>query len=182
MASTKCLYELNGWPHFEWDHSRLSAKLATVRHIQGRLIGRMQGLGFPLQEEATLQSLTEEIIKSSEIEGENLNRQQVRSSIARRLGIKTGGMVAVPRHVDGVVELMIDATQKFKEPLTQDRLFGWHSALFPNGRSGLYKIRVAHWRDDSNGPMQVISGPFGKERVHFEAPAASKLPAEMKRF
>lgn len=182
MALKKYIHELKGWPHFEWDQNKISAKLVAVRHGQGRLLGRMEGLGFLLQEEAVLRSLTEEVVKSSEIEGENLNRQQVRSSIARRLGIEVGGLVAVPRNVDGVVELMVDATQKFKQPLTRERLFGWHSALFPTGRSGMYKIRVGNWRDDSNGPMQVVSGPVGKERVHYEAPAADRLANEMKLF
>lgn len=182
MATKKYIHELKDWPCFEWDQRGLTVKLAEVRHAQGRLIGRMGGLGFLLQEEAVLQSLTEEVVKSSEIEGENLNRQQVRSSIARRLGIDVGGLVAVPRHVDGVVELMVDATQKFRQALTQERLFGWHSALFPTGRSGMFKIRVGNWRDDSNGPMQVVSGPVGKERVHFEAPAANRISHEMKLF
>lgn len=182
MATKKYIHELKAWPHFEWDQKELSVRLAAVRHAQGRLIGRMEGLGFLLQEEAVLQSLTEEVVKSSEIEGESLNRQQVRSSIARRLGIDVGGLVAVPRHVDGVVELMVDATQKFSQTLTQERLFGWHSALFPSGRSGMFKIRVGNWRDDSNGPMQVVSGPVGKERIHFEAPAAKRLVHEIKLF
>lgn len=182
MATKKYIHELKAWPHFEWDQKELSVRLAAVRHAQGRLIGRMEGLGFLLQEEAVLQSLTEEVVKSSEIEGESLNRQQVRSSIARRLGIDVGGLVAVPRHVDGVVELMVDATQKYSQALTQERLFGWHSALFPSGRSGMFKIRVGNWRDDSNGPMQVVSGPVGKERIHFEAPAAKRLVHEMKLF
>lgn len=182
MASKKYIHELQGWPDFEWDQQKVSTKLAAVRHAQGRLIGRMEGLGFLLQGEALLHSMTEEIVKSSEIEGENLNRQQVRSSIARKLGIDAGGLVAVPRPIDGVVEMMIDATQKFSKPLTQERLFGWHSALFPTGRSGMLKIRVGSWRDDKNGPMQVVSGAIGKERVHFEAPAANRLGQEMKKF
>lgn len=182
MASKKYIHELKVWPQFEWDQKVLSVKLAAVRHAQGRLIGRMEGLGFLLQKEAVLLSLTEEVVKSSEIEGENLNRQQVRSSIARRLGIEVGGLVAVPRHIDGIVDLMVDVTQKFKQPLTQERLFGWYSALFPTGRSGMFKIRVGNWRDDSNGPMQVVSGAVGKERVHFEAPAANRLSHEMKLF
>lgn len=182
MTSKKYIHELKLWPQFEWNQKELSVKLSAVRHAQGRLIGRMEGLGFHLQEQAVLQSMTEEVVKSSEIEGENLNRQQVRSSIARRLGIDVGGLVALPRHIDGVVDLMVDATQKFKQPLTQERLFDWHSALFPTGRSGMFKIHVGNWRDDSNGPMQVVSGPVGKERVHFEAPAANRLSHEMKLF
>lgn len=182
MASTRYIHELKEWPNFEWEQKILTARLAAVRHAQGRLIGRMEGFGFVLQKEAVLDALTEEVVKSSEIEGENLNRQQVRSSIAKRLGIEVGGMVTIPRHVDGVVELMVDATLKFKQPLTKERLFGWHSLLFPTGRSGMHKIRVGHWRNDSSGPMQVISGAMGKEKIHFEAPNASRIEPEMKHF
>lgn len=178
----KYIHQLKNWPDFSWDHEKLTEKLVMVRHIQGRLIGRMEGLGFALQEQAVLQSLTEEVVKSSAIEGENLNRDQVRSSVARRLGIDIGGLVSTPRNVDGIVELMIDATQKHGQLLTQERLFAWHAALFPAGHSGMMKIKVGAWRDDSNGPMQVISGPVGRERVHFEAPAAKRLSSEMKTF
>lgn len=181
MAS-KYIHQLKDWPHFKWDKDKLTEKLAMVRHIQGRLIGRMEGLGFALQEQAVLQSLTEEVVKSSAIEGENLNRDQVRSSVARRLGIDMGGLVAAPRNVDGVVELMVNATQKYDEPLTPERLFAWHAALFPTGHSGMTKISVGKWRDDSRGPMQVVSGPIGRERVHFEAPIAKRLSSEMKVF
>jgi Fic family protein len=142
----------------------------------------MEALGFPLRSEAMLQTLTQDVVKSSEIEGEILDREQVSSSIARRLGIEIGALISADRDVEGIVEMMLDATQKYDEPLTQDRLFGWHAALFPAGRSGMHKIAVGAWRDDSSGPMQVVSGAIGKERVHYEAPPAAKLPGEMKAF
>jgi Fic family protein len=176
------IHELKGWPSFRWSHEKLSARLAAVRHRQGRLIGRMEALGFQLRAEAVLQSLTEEILKSSEIEGEVLDREQVRSSIARRLGMDIGALAPVDRDVEGVVEMMLDATQSYAEPLTKDRLFGWHAALFPTGRSGMSKIRVGAWRDDKSGPMQVISGPIGHERVHYQAPPAEKVDREMRAF
>ncbi len=176
------IHELRGWPLFKWDNEKLTEKLLEIRHLQGRLLGRMEGLGFALRTEAVLQSLTEEIIKSSEIEGESLDRKQVRSSVARRLGLDIGGLATSSRDVEGIVELMIDATQNFKNPLTRKRLFDWHAALFPTGRSGMVKIRVGDWRDDSHGPMQVVSGPVGKERVHFEAPPAERIPGDMKSF
>lgn len=180
--STKYIYQLKDWPNFSWDNEKLTEKLALVRHIQGRLIGRMEGLGFALQEQAVLQSLTEEVVKSSAIEGENLNRDQVRSSVARRLGIDMGGLVAAPINVDGIVELMVDATEKYDKLITQERLFAWHSGLFPTGHSGIAKISVGTWRNDSNGPMQVVSGPVGRERIHFEAPGAKRVASEMKTF
>jgi Fic family protein len=135
----------------------------------------MQALGFPLREEAVLKTLTEDVLKSSEIEGEILDKDQVRSSIARRLGMDVGALPPADRNVDGVVEMMLDATQRFKEPLTDERLFGWHGALFPTGRSGLSKIKVGAWRDSASGPMQVLSGPYGREKVHYEAPGAERL-------
>lgn len=153
-----------------------------VRHRQGRLIGRMEGLGFSLRKEAVLNTLTEDVLKSSEIEGEKLDRDQVRSSIARRLGIDVGGLTPADREVEGVVEMMLDATQRYGQPLTVQRLFDWHAALFPTGRSGMSRISVGAWRDDKKGPMQVVSGPIGKELVHYEAPAARRLRAEMKEF
>ncbi|MBB4305009.1 Fic family protein [Rhodobium orientis] len=142
----------------------------------------MEALGFLLRSEAVLQTLTEDVMKSSEIEGERLDRAQVRSSIARRLGLDIGGLIPADRHVEGIVELMLDATQNYDKPLTADRLFDWHAALFPTGRSGMTRITVGAWRDDSSGPMQVVSGPFGKEKVHFEAPEAGRLDAEMRAF
>src|SRR5579862_1435989 len=178
----KYIHELSGWPHFTWAENALAKQLATVRHRQGRLIGRMQGLGFQLREEAVLKTLTEEVIKSSEIEGEYLNRDQVRSSLARRLGMDIGGLPQADRNVEGVVEMMLDATQKFSEPLTDERLFGWHAALFPTGRSGMHKIVVGAWRNESSGPMQVVSGPIGHQKVHYEAPTANCLDGDMKAF
>lgn len=156
--------------------------LAHVRHRQGRLIGRMEGLGFVNQNEAVLATLTQDVLASSEIEGEILNRDQVRSSIARRLGIDIAGAIAVDRDVEGVVEMMLDATQQFADPLTQERLFRWHAALFPTGYGGIHPIRAGDWRDDSKGAMQVISGPISREKVHFEAPAAKRLQHEMDAF
>jgi Fic family protein len=176
------IHERAGWPSFRWDHERISALLVDVRHRQGRLTGRMESLGFQLRAEAVLNSLTEEVLKSSEIEGEKLDRDQVRSSIARRLGMNIGGLLPADRDVEGVVEMMLDATQNYDQPLTGRRLFDWHAALFPTGRSGMAKINVAAWRDDKTGPMQVVSGPIGKERVHYEAPAAERVRPEMKKF
>jgi Fic family protein len=179
---TKYIHELSNWPKFEWDQRSLAKQLVAVRHRQGRLIGRMQQLGFPLREEAVLQTLTEDVLKSSEIEGEILDKDQVRSSIARRLGMETAALPSADRNVEGVVEMMLDATQKYKEQLTQDRLFGWHASLFPTGRSGMRKIVVGAWRDEKSGPMQVVSGPFGREHVHYEAPVAGRLDPEMQAF
>ncbi len=156
--------------------------LGDVRNRQGRLIGRMESLGFPLRSEAILQTLTLDVLKSSEIEGEILDPAQVRSSIARRLGMDIAGLISSDRNVDGMVEMMLDATQQFKKSLTKDRLFGWHASLFPTGRSGMQKIVVGIWRDDKHGPMQVISGPIGRQKVHFEAPPAARLNNEMKNF
>jgi Fic family protein len=175
-------HELPEWPKFQWDQTALAEKVAAVRHRQGRLIGRMEGLGFPLRSEAVLQTLTQDVLKSSEIEGEILDQDQVRSSIARRLGIDIGGLTPADRHVEGIVEMMLDATQKYNDSLTDERLFAWHAAMFPTGRSGMSKITVGAWRDDKPGPMQVVSGPIGRERVHYEAPAAPRLKAEMKSF
>jgi Fic family protein len=176
------IHELKTWPRFSWDHARVSTLLVDVRHRQGRLIGRMETLGFPLRAEAVLQTLTEDVIKSSEIEGEVLDREQVRSSIARRLGIDIGGLTPADRDVEGVVEMMLDATQRYGKPLTARRLFDWHASLFPTARSGMSKIKVGAWRDDKTGSMQVVSGAIGKERVHYEAPAAEDLRHEMKQF
>jgi len=176
------IHEHKQWPHFTWSQDKLAALLAAVRHRQGRLLGQMEGLGFSLRNEATLESLTEEVIKSSAIEGEVLDEKQVRSSIARHLGIDIGTLTPAERNVEGVVEMTLDATENFAEPLTKDRLFAWHSALFPTGRSGLRKITVGGWRDDKLGPMQVVSGRPGRERVHYRAPAASGLDQEMTAF
>jgi Fic family protein len=170
------------WPHFRWNRESLSERLAALRHRQGRLLGRMESLGFKLRQEAMFRTLTEDVLKSSEIEGETLDAEQVRSSIARRLGIDIGGLKAVDRNVEGVVEMMLDATRHYDQPLTAERLMAWHASLFPTGRSGMKRIRVGAWRDDDGDPMQVVSGPIGNQRVHFEAPAAKRLNPEMARF
>ncbi|EGF96365.1 Fic family protein [Brevundimonas diminuta] len=176
------IHERAGWPNLTWDDSALAQPLAAVRHRQGRLIGRMEALGFALREEAVLRTLTEDVLKSSEIEGEVLDREQVRSSIARRLGMDVVGLVPADRDVEGVVEMMLDATQNYAQPLTADRLFGWHAALFPTGRSGMSRITVGAWRTPEGDPMQVVSGPIGRERVHYEAPTADRLDTEMTAF
>jgi len=176
------IHQHDDWPTFHWQSAALAKRLADVRHRQGRLIGRMESLGFDLRAEAVLQTLTEDVTRSSEIEGEVLDRDQVRSSIARRLGMDIGGLVPADRNVEGVVEMMLDATQNFEKPMTRDRLFAWHAALFPTGRSGMSKINVGAWRDDANGPMQVVSGLIGRERVHYEAPGAPIVDAEMQAF
>lgn len=178
----KYIHQLDIWPTFTWNHKEIASMLGTVRNRQGRLIGRMEALGFSLRSEAILQTLTLDVLKSSEIEGDILDPAKVRSSIARRLGMDIGGLVPSDRHVDGVVEMMLDATQNFDKPLTQDRMFGWHAALFPTGRSGMHKITVGAWRDDSHGPMMVVSGSVGREKVHYEAPEAGRLKNEMKDF
>ena len=172
------LHERDDWPTFFWNRQRLAERLAMVRYRQGHLLGSMESLGFPSRQEALLRTLTEDVLKSSEIEGENLDRETVRSSIARRLGMDIGGLKAVDRNVEGVVEMMLDATGRYLEPLTAERLFSWHAALFPTGWSGMKRIKVGAWRDDSHGPMQVVSGPVGRERVHYEAPTADRLDAE----
>jgi len=176
------IHELADWPHFRWNNEVLAKPLAEVRHRQGLLIGHMGALGFDLRQEAVLQTLTTDVLKSSEIEGEKLDAEQVRSSIARRLGMDIGALKPADRNVEGVVEMMLDATRHYDQPLSADRLFAWHAALFPTGRSGMRKIRVGAWRDDGDGPMQVVSGPIGKERVYFEAPAAPRVDQGMNAF
>jgi len=176
------IHENPGWSNLRWDDARLLPLLAEVRHRQGRLLGRMEGLGFRLRSEASLHTLTADVTHSSAIEGERLDAAQVRSSIARQLGLDFGGNVKASRDVEGVVEMMLDATQKYAEPLTAERLFGWHAAMFPTGRSGMRRIRVGALRLASAGPMQVVSGPLGRERVHFEAPAAKRLRREVAAF
>lgn len=176
------IYQRQGWPHFQWDQERLANLLALVRHKQGRLIGRMESLGFSLRSESMLQTMTLEVLKSNEIEGKKLDQDQVRSSIARRLGIGTFGLLPVDPSVEGAVDMLLDATRHFDQPLTPDRLFDWHAALFPTGRSGMHKITVGNWRTNDAAPMQVVSGPMGRERVHFQAPDASVLEAEMQQF
>jgi Fic family protein len=176
------IYQRPDWPRFTWDRERLAEPLAAVRHRQGRLMGRMEALGFHLREEAVLRTLTADVLKSSEIEGERLDAEQVRSSIARRLGIDIGALRPADRNVEGIVEMMLDATRHYDRPLTAKRLFAWHVFLFPAGRSGMRRIRVGRWRDDSTGPMEVVSGPEGKEHVHYDAPQAVRLDAEMRAF
>lgn len=176
------IHQLKAWPAFRWDERALAPRLAELRHRQGRLIGRMEALGFELRAEAVLAALTEDVVTSSEIEGEILDRAQVRSSISRRLGLDIAGLEPVDRNVEGVVEMMLDATQNFASPLTEERLFAWHAALFPTGYSGMRKIITGAWRDDARGPMQVVSGPIGRNRVHYEAPDAGRLKREMAVF
>jgi Fic family protein len=176
------IHERNDWRAFRWSDERLATKLAAVRHKQGLLIGRMGALGFAMRSEAVLATLTEDVLKSSEIEGEHLDKDQVRSSIARRLGMDIGGLVSADRHTEGVVEMMLDATQNYAAPLTADRLFAWHAAMFPTGRSGMTAITVGAWRTDEKGPMEVVSGPVGRERVHYQAPPAPLLDREMAVF
>jgi len=178
----KFIHQQREWPNFTWNSNEIVNLLSEARNLQGRLIGKMETLGFDLRNEAQLDTLTLDVLKSSEIEGEILNSDQVRSSIARKLGIDYVGSVESERDIDGVVEMMIDATHNCFSPLTKNRLFDWHAALFPTGRSGMYKITVANWRKDSTGPMQVISGPMGKEKVHFQAPKSDDIEYEMDKF
>jgi len=176
------IYEKPGWPQFSWDSDALAAPLAAVRHKQGKHLGKMEALGFELRAEANLSVLTSEVVNSSAIEGETLNREEVRSSIARRLGLDVAGLPEPGREVEGVVEMTLDATQNFEAPLTNDRLFGWHASLFPTARSGMSRITVGAWRPKEAGSMKVVSGPIGREKVHFEAPGAERLESEMARF
>ncbi|MEZ4788954.1 MAG: Fic family protein [Flavobacteriales bacterium] len=176
------IHELPDWPAFRWDAEALAPALAQVRAAQAHLLGRMAAVGFDLRTEANFETLTTDVLRTSEIEGELLDPTQVRSSLAMRLGLDVSGTPKVDRHVDGVVEMLLDATQKCHDKLTAERLFGWHAALFPTGRSGMLKILVGRWRDDSTGPMQVVSGPMGRERVHYEAPVAKRLKKEMMAF
>jgi Fic family protein len=176
------IHQKKDWPNFTWEDEQLLSLLGQVRHLQGRLLGSMEAVGFELRSEATLEAITLEIIKTSEIEGEILDADQVRSSLARKLGMERAGLVPSNRDVDGVVDLLVDAINNYNQVLTEDRLFSWHASLFPTGRSGMYKIITGDWRDDSTGPMQVVSGAMGREKVHFEAPAASRLPEEIERF
>ncbi|MEX2147140.1 MAG: Fic family protein [Candidatus Rokuibacteriota bacterium] len=176
------IHELKDWPRVHWDTDRLAEPLASVRHRQGRLLGRMESMGFSLRQEAVLRTLTADVLKSSEIEGEKLDAEQVRSSIARRLGMDIGALKPADRNVEGVVEMMLDATGNYDQPLTAERLSSWHAALFPTGRSAMRMITAGAWRDDGTGPMQVVSGPIGKERLHFVAPAAARLEHEMTAF
>jgi Fic family protein len=176
------IWQLDDWPHWVHDRQRLAPLLAQVHRAQGHLFGRMHDLGLDLRNRATLRVLTDDVLKTSEIEGEKLNPDSVRSSIARRLGVDTGALAPTDRQADGVVDMVLDATQRHHEPLTAERLFGWHAALFPTGYSTLSKIRVGQWRDDGQGPMQVVSGAIHRQRVHYEAPPAHLLDAEMMDF
>lgn len=176
------IYQKAAWPDFTWNSDDFLELLSEARNLQGRLLGKMETLGFDLKNEAFLDTLTQDVLKTSEIEGEFLNPEQVRSSIARRLGMEIAGAMESDRHVEGVVEMMLDATQNCFEPLNAERLFDWHAALFPTGRSGMYKITVADWRKDTSGPMQVVSGALGKEKVHFQAPDSDLIEEEMNRF
>lgn len=176
------IHELPEWPKFRWSPEALLQRLATVRYSQGWLLGRMEGMGFSSRAEAFLSTLTQDVLKSSEIEGEILDKEQVRSSVARHLGIDIGALARADRNVDGVVEMILDATQNYAQPLTKERLFGWHRLLFPVNNRKLGRINVGQWRDDANEPMQVVSGPLGRERVHFEATAAERLEEEMAAF
>lgn len=178
----KYIYQYADWPEFNWNHKEQEQLLAAIRYKQGKYIGQMESLGFKLRSEAVLKTLTLDILKSNEIEGELLSPDKVRSSIARRLGMDIAGLVPSDRNIDGVVEMILDATQKFEDKLTKERLFGWHSALFPTGFSGMYKITVGQWRIDDKGPMQVVSGAIGREKVHFEAPKSNVLEKEMTLF
>jgi len=176
------IHEQPDWPRLHWSDELLAGLLADVRHQQGRLVGRMGALGFDLRREAMLGTLVEDVVKSSGIEGDKLDVGQVRSSVARRLGMDVGGTGRADRDVDGVVEMMLDATRRYDEPLTAERLCDWHASLFPTGRSGMKRITVGAWRDSNSDPMQVVSGPAGRERVHFEAPSAARLDGEMRAF
>ena len=176
------IHERKDWPEFKWDQAKLAGQLADVRHWQGRLLGRMEALGFQSRAEATLQTLTQDVVKTSEIEGEKLDAAQVRSSLARRMGMDIGALPPIDRNVEGMVEVMLDATRNYAKPLTPERLFDWHAALFPTGRSGIRRITVGGWRSGESGAMQVVSGPLGREQVHYEAPGHERLQKEMARF
>jgi len=176
------IHEIEQWPAFSWDERRLSPLLAKVRHAQGRLLGRMEALGFQTREEATLQTLTHDVVQTSQIEGERLDARQVRSSLARRMGLDIGALPPTDRNVEGIVEVLLDATRNHAAEWTVERLFAWHAALFPTGRSGLRPIVVGGWRTARSGDMQVISGAMGRETVHFEAPRHDRVPMEMQRF
>ena len=182
MRRTTYIWEQQDWPHLTWNNKRLLEPLAAARLKQGRLLGRMTSLGFDLKLEAQLVALTEDVVKSSEIEGEILDRDSVRSSLARRLGLPAAAIAPADRRTEGVVEMMLDATENYEALLTPERLFGWQAALFPTGYSGMYRVKTGAWRDDAEGPMQVVSGPIGRQRVHYQAPPAPRLDAEMQAF
>jgi len=176
------IWQATDWPQWSYDLAKLTPALTEVSRAQGMLMGRLADVGMALRDQASLAALTEDVVKTSEIEGEHLNVESVRSSIARRLGVDIGALAPVDRHVEGVVEMVLDATTNCNAPVTNERLFGWHAALFPTGYSGLSKINVGDWRDDTTGSMQVVSGPIGRQKVHFEAPPANQLQAEISIF
>ena len=176
------IYQNHAWPAFIWDNKSILIPLGQVRNLQGRLLGKMEAIGFSLREEALLETLTMDIIKSSQIEGVILDMDQVRSSVARRLGLDISGLLPSDRNIEGVAEMAIDATHNYNKPLTRDRICGWHTALFPTGRSGTHKITVGDWRNDEDGPMQVVSGPMGKEKVHYQAPGAQFIENHINHF
>lgn len=176
------IWQAGDWPQWRFDLAALTGPLTDVSRAQGLLLGRLADVGMALRDQASLAALTEDVVKTSEIEGELLNVQSVRSSIARRMGVDIGAVAPVDRHVEGVVEMVLDATTRAHEPLTAERLFGWHAALFPTGYSGMARIAVGQWRTDTDGPMQVVSGPMGRRTVHFQAPPAQALDAETARF
>jgi Fic family protein len=181
-GNKRFIWQQDDWPHWRFDRERLAQPLAQVHQSQGRLLGRLQDLGVGLREQATLQVWTEDVLKTSEIEGEKLDPDSVRSSLARRLGVDIGGLAPADRNVEGVIDMVLDATQQHASALTAERLFGWHAALFPTGYSGLARIRIGAWRDDALGPMQVVSGPLGRQKVHYEAPPADSLAVDMSHF
>lgn len=176
------IWQASDWPNWRFDLAGLAGPMADVSRAQGLLMGRLADVGMTLRDQASLSALTEDVVKTNEIEGEQLNVASVRSSIARRLGVDIGALAPVDRHVEGLVEMVLDATANYRAPVTRERLFSWHAALFPTGYAGLSKIKVGGWRDDAGGPMQVVSGPIGRRRVHFKAPPAARLTAEMSRF
>ncbi len=182
MDDTMYIHERKQWPHFTWDRGSLSQLLADIRLRQGKLLGKMEALGFQVCEQATFKTLIQDVLKTSAIEGEKLDAEQVRSSLARRLGIKEKSPKPIDRHVEGIVDIMLDATRGYQAPLSKKRLYHWHSTLFPTGRSGLRDIIVGSWRNKSSGPMQVVSGPYGYEKVHYEAPSHDRLAGEMEAF
>jgi Fic family protein len=176
------IWQANDWPNWRFDLAALARLMSEVSRAQGLLMGRLADVGMALRDQASLAALTEDVVKTSEIEGEQLNVESVRSSIARRLGVDIGALAPVDRHVEGVVEMVLDATANCQAPVSRERLFGWHAALFPTGYSGLSKVKIGGWRDDASGPMQVVSGPIGRQKVHFEAPPADGLEIETARF
>ncbi|WP_067673926.1 Fic family protein [Nocardia miyunensis] len=182
MAARKYLWEDAHWPELRYDDSRLAHPIFEVAHQHGYLLGRLADAEDETREQASLAALTSDVVKTSEIEGELLNAESVRSSIARHLGVDIGAVMPADRHIDGVVEMVLDATVHHEQPVTSERLFGWHAGLFPTGYSGISRVRIGGWRTDENGPMEVVSGPYGRQRVHFEAPPADTLETEMRRF